>query len=159
MSRPRKQARGAAVGQPTRECSRVIVTAIAAVLAVVGLGDATYLTVHALTGEAVVCGGSASCSDVLTSTYARIAGVPVAAFGMVAYFAAFACATFAAFGAVRAWRWFSLIVLVMFAGTLWFLYLQVFVLHAYCRYCLFSAALTFLLAGIAVATPSQARPA
>lgn len=157
MSRRRKQVARPATATPTGERGRVIVAAIAAVLAVIGLGDATYLTVHALSGEAVVCGGSASCSDVLASAYARFGGVPVAAFGVAAYFTAFACATFAAFGAARAWKFFSLVVLSMFLGTLWFLYLQAFVLHAYCRYCLLSAAITFLLAGLAVATPSPTR--
>jgi uncharacterized membrane protein len=42
----------------------------------------------------------------------------------------------------------------MFAATLWFLYVQAFLLHAYCRYCLFSAAITFLLMGLVVASPS-----
>jgi uncharacterized membrane protein len=41
----------------------------------------------------------------------------------------------------------------MFAMTLWLLYVQAFLLHAFCRYCLFSAAVTFLLTGIAVAIP------
>jgi len=30
---------------------------------------------------------------------------------------------------------------------------QAFLLHAYCRYCLFSAAVTFLLAGLLIAVP------
>ena len=41
----------------------------------------------------------------------------------------------------------------MFLATLWFLYVQASVLHAYCRYCLFSAAITFLLAGLVIALP------
>ena len=43
---------------------------------------------------------------------------------------------------------------VLFAATLWFLYVQAFILHAFCRYCLFSAAITFLLMGLVVASPS-----
>jgi hypothetical protein len=41
----------------------------------------------------------------------------------------------------------------MFLATLWFLYLQAFVLHAFCRCCLFSAAIIFLLAGLVIALP------
>jgi len=41
----------------------------------------------------------------------------------------------------------------MFLGTLWLLYVQAFLLHAYCRFCLFSAATTFLLAGLVIALP------
>jgi uncharacterized membrane protein len=43
----------------------------------------------------------------------------------------------------------------MFLATLWFLYVQAFLLHAYCRYCLFSAAITFLLTGLVIAAPSS----
>jgi uncharacterized membrane protein len=39
----------------------------------------------------------------------------------------------------------------MFATTLWLLYVQAFVLHAFCDYCLLSAAVTFTLAGLVVA--------
>jgi uncharacterized membrane protein len=42
----------------------------------------------------------------------------------------------------------------MFAATLWFLFVQAYRLHAFCRYCLFSAALVFLLTGLVVARPS-----
>jgi uncharacterized membrane protein len=43
---------------------------------------------------------------------------------------------------------------VMFGVTVWLLYVQAFMLHAFCPFCLLSAALTFFLAGIVVATPS-----
>ena len=39
----------------------------------------------------------------------------------------------------------------MFLVTIWFLYVQVFLLHVYCRYCLFSAAITCPLAGLVIA--------
>lgn len=126
---------------------------IAAGAALAGLAEATYLTVLALTGETVVCGGSASCYEVLGSGYAKIGSIPVAGFGALAYFAAFSFAIFAVFGYARARKFFMLMVWSMFAFTLWLLYVQAFLLHAFCRYCLFSAALVFLLAGIAVASP------
>jgi uncharacterized membrane protein len=126
-----------------------VLCAAAAVITLAGLADATYLTVQALTGETLVCGGSADCSRVLGSPYAR----PVAAFGCVAYFAAFAFATFAGFGYRRARPLLSITVGAMFLVTLWLLYVQAFLLHAFCRYCLFSAALVFLLAALVVLTP------
>jgi uncharacterized membrane protein len=133
---------------------QIILYTAAAVAALVGLGESIYLSVMAFTGETVVCGGSASCYEVLGSAYARIGGVPVAALGALAYFGVFSCATFALFGYVRARMFFALIVWMMFAFTFWLLYVQAFVLHAFCRYCLFSAAIIFLLAGIAVAMPA-----
>ena len=79
----------------------------------------------------------------------------MALLGAVAYFCVFASATFAAFGHMRARILLIPIIGAMFLATLWFLYVQAFVLHAYCRYCLFSAALTFLLAGLMIAAPSS----
>jgi uncharacterized membrane protein len=134
--------------------ARAVLNLIAAFIALAGLAVAAYLTVMALTGETAACGGSAGCSEVLGSGYARIAGIPVATLGILGYFAAFTFATFAAFGYKSAPKLFALTVWSMFAMTLWLLYVQAFVLHSFCRYCLFSAAFTFLLAGLAVASPA-----
>ena len=131
-----------------------------AIFAVVGLSDATYLTVQALTGETLSCGGSPDCFRVLGSSYAKLKGIPVALIGALAYFSTFTFATFAAFGYARARKFLALIVGMMFLATLWLLYVQAFLLHAYCRYCLFSAAITFLIAGLLIAVPpSQVRSA
>src|SRR6266704_539947 len=119
------------------------------------LADAGYLTVQALTGETAACGGSPDCFRVLGSSYARVAGIPVAAFGLLAYFSVFSFATFAAFGYARARAFLTLTVGTMFLATLSLLYVQAFVLHAFCRYCLFSAALVFGLSAIAVLVPSS----
>ena len=132
---------------------RIILYTIAAVVSLAGLADATYLTVQALTGETLVCGGSPDCFRVLGSSYARVGGIPLALFGTLGYFSVFSFATFAAFGYSRARTFLILTIGAMFLVTLWLLYVQAFLLHAYCRYCLFSAATVFLLAGIAVASP------
>ena len=134
---------------------RIIFYTLAAIVSLAGLADATYLTVQALTGETVVCGGSPDCFRVLGSSYARVAGIPVAVFGTLAYFGVFSFATFAAFGYARARAFLTLTVGTMFLATLWLLYVQAFVLHAFCRYCLFSAALVFGLSAIAVLVPSS----
>jgi uncharacterized membrane protein len=131
----------------------IILHVIAAGIALVGLAEATYLTVLYLAGETAVCGGSTDCFQVLGSAYARIGQVPVSALGALAYFSVFSFATFAAFGYPRARTLLTLTVWSMFAVTLWLLYVQAFLLHAFCRYCLVSAALIFLMAGIVVATP------
>src|SRR5690242_6651282 len=133
---------------------RTILYTAVAMVAVVGLADATYLTVQALTGETLSCGGSPDCFHVLGSSYAKVGPVPVALLGAIAYFTVFTFATFAAFGYARVRILLSLVIAAMFLATLWFLYVQAFVLHAYCRYCLFSAAITFLLAGLLIAVPS-----
>ena len=132
---------------------RNILYIVVAVVSLAGLADAAYLTVQTLTGETAVCGGSPDCFRVLGSSYARVGGIPLALFGTLAYFSVFSFATFAAFGYARARLFLTLTVGAMFLATLWFLYVQAFVLHAYCRYCLFSAAIIFLLAGLVIALP------
>jgi uncharacterized membrane protein len=139
---------------------RTVLYTIVAIVAVIGLADATYLTVQALTGETLSCGGSPDCFRVLGSSYAKLGGIPVAMLGALAYFTIFTLATFAAFGYSWVSRFLAWIVGAMFLMTLWLLYVQAFLLHAYCRYCLFSAAITFLIAGLLIAVPpAQGRSA
>ena len=123
---------------------------LAAVVALIGLGDAIYLTVHHLTGEQVPCSIVAGCEMVLTSSYATIAGIPLGAFGAIAYFSAFSLAVLAVFGNPRAWFLFGVLTTVMSIVTLWLLYLQAFVIEAFCQFCLLSAAVTFTLFAIAM---------
>ena len=136
---------------------RTALYTIVAIVALAGLADATYLTVQALTGETLSCGGSPDCFRVLGSSYGKVGGIPVAMFGALAYFTLFSFATFAAFGYSWAPKFVALLAGAMFLATLWFLYVQAFLLHAYCRYCLFSAALTFLIAGLLIAVPPSRR--
>ena len=136
---------------------RTILYTAVAIVAVAGLADATYLTVQALTGETLSCGGSPDCSRVLGSSYAKLGGIPVGMLGALAYFTVFTLATFAAFDYPRAPKFLVLIAGAMFLMTLWLLYVQAFLLHAYCRYCLLSAAITFLIAGLLIAVPPSQR--
>ncbi len=138
-----------------RSRAHTILYAIAMLLALVGLADATYLIASHLAGETAACIAAAGCSDVLGSSYAKLGGVPLAGLGALAYFGAFSAATLAAFGYARARKFLVGIVAVMFLTTLYLLYVMSFVLKAYCDYCLLSAALTFALAGIVIVTPPQ----
>lgn len=126
--------------------------AAVALVALGGLADAVYLTVEHLTGRSVRCMVVSGCDEVLQSSYATVAGgVPVAAVGAVAYFTVFSLATLAAFGYDGARRLLAPLVAVMFLATLWFLYLQAFVIRAFCTYCLISAAVTTTLAVLVLA--------
>ncbi|MEO7167501.1 MAG: vitamin K epoxide reductase family protein [Spartobacteria bacterium] len=128
---------------------------IMAGIALLGLADATFLTVAHLTGDDAVCGSLVGCSTVLGSRYATILGIPTAMFGALAYFTAFSLAILAASGYEWARRLLVGVVGVMFLASLYFLYLQAFVLHAFCPFCLFSAAVTFFLAGLLLVIPSR----
>ncbi len=124
--------------------------AVAAVVALLGLADGIYLTVEHVTGRTAQCIASSGCQEVLSSKYAAIGPIPLASLGALAYFTAFSTALLAAFGSAKCRSLFALLVGIMFAVTLWLFYLQAFVLHAFCDYCLFSAGVTTVLTLIAI---------
>jgi uncharacterized membrane protein len=124
---------------------------LAAVIALLGLADGIFLTVEHITGRTAQCIASSGCQDVLSSKYAAFGPVPLAALGALAYFTAFSLALLAASGYPKCRALFALLVGGMFAVTLWLLYLQAYVLHAFCDYCLFSAGVTTALTLVVIA--------
>jgi len=129
--------------QPTNAVAKLPL--LAAVVALVGLGDAVFLTIHHYTGEKVPCSIVEGCEQVLTSAYAEVGGFPLAIFGAAAYFAAFSLAILAAFGNRLMWTLFGVQVSLMLIFTVWLVYLQAFVIEAFCQFCLLSAATTLVL--------------
>lgn len=119
--------------------------AAAAIVALAGLADAVYLTVHHFTAEPVPCSIIEGCEAVLTSSYAEFAGVPLAAFGAAAYFIAFSLALLASFGNRSMWTLFGVQTILMAIFTVWLIYLQAIVIGAFCQFCLISAVTTFTL--------------
>src|ERR1041385_8859335 len=96
--------------------------ALTAIVALVGLCDASYLTIEHLSGQSVRCMIVSGCDEVLQSSYATVAGnVPVAALGALAYFTVFSLATLAAFGYAGARRLLTPLVALMFLPAPWFL--------------------------------------
>lgn len=111
----------------------------AAIVALFGLADSVYLTVHHYTAEPVPCSILEGCETVLTSSYAEIGGVPLAALGAAAYFVAFSLALLAAYGDRRMWKLFGAQATVMACVSGWLVYLQGVVIGAFCQFCLLSA--------------------
>ena len=91
---------------------------VAALLSLVGLADALYLTIEHLTGQSVRCTIISGCSAVLSSPYAVVAGIPLAALGAAAYFTVFSLAILTLFGYRRAGRVMTVLVIAMFFVSL-----------------------------------------
>ena len=119
--------------------------AVAALLSLFGLADALYLTIEHVTGQSVRCTIISGCSEVLSSPYAVVAGIPLAVIGAGAYFTVFSLATLAAFNYRIAGTLLTVLVIAMFVVSLWLIYLQAFVIREFCQYCLLSAAITLAL--------------
>jgi uncharacterized membrane protein len=117
----------------------------AAIVALLGLIDAVYLTYHHYTAEVVPCGLEFDCEAVLNSKYADIGGVPLAAFGALAYLAALSLALLTSFGNRRTWSMFGIQATMMAIVSGYLIYVQHYYIHAWCQYCLISAATSFTL--------------
>ncbi len=117
----------------------------AAIVALLGLADSIYLTVHHYTAEPVPCSILEGCETVLTSSYAEIGGVPLAALGAAAYFAAFSLALLAAFGDRRMWKLYGVQATIMACVSGFLVYIQGAVIGAFCQFCLLSAVTSLTL--------------
>ena len=127
---------------------RNLLVIVIGVLSLCGLADAIYLTIEHITGQSVRCTIVAGCSEVLSSSYAVVGGYPLASIGALAYFTVFSLAILALFGYRIASQLLILLVLAMCLVSLWLIYLQAFVIHAFCQFCLLSAIITFSLTGL-----------
>jgi len=134
----------AEINQPNPSRRAALLYGIAALVSLVGLADSIYLTVEHLAGRSVRCTITSGCSAVLSSPYATVRGYPLAGLGAIAYFGFFSLATLAAFG-YRTGRLLIVLVAAMFLTTLWLFYLQAFVIHQFCQFCLLSALVTTTL--------------
>ena len=117
----------------------------AAIVALIGLADSVYLTVHHFTAEPVPCSLIEGCEMVLTSEWAELFGIPLAAYGAASYFVAFALALLTAFGDSRMWKLFGALTIFMAGFSTWLLYVQAFRIGYFCQFCLLSALTTFTL--------------
>jgi uncharacterized membrane protein len=117
----------------------------ATVFSLIGLADSAYLTAKHFTDKNVPCNFITGCEQVLKSSYAEIYGIPTAAFGAIAYFAVFSLAILTFYGNRKMWKLLGLLIIPMAVFTLWLIYLQAFVIGAFCQFCLISAGTTFTL--------------
>lgn len=116
----------------------------AIVLALAGLADSVYLTVHHFTAEPVPCSLIEGCEMVLTSKYAEFQGVPIALIGALGYFVAFSLALLTIYG-YRLWLLFGVQTTIMAIVSGVLVYIQASLIGAFCQFCLISAATSLLL--------------
>lgn len=110
-----------------------------AALSVAGVLISAYITWTHLRGVAPVCMGiSGGCETVQTSRYSEILGVPVAALGLAGYVGLLFSALLRGEGGVFLGLFFALVGVFFSAYLTW---LELFVIHAICQWCVSSAAL------------------
>jgi uncharacterized membrane protein len=121
---------------------------IAAALALAGIAVATYLTWVHYEGIKPFCvAGGGGCERVQTSDYADLAGAPVALIGLIGYVTILASLLIPRDLGRFAGAFLGL---VGFGFSIYLTYLELFVIHAICQWCVASALLMTLLMTVLV---------
>ncbi len=122
-------------------------------LAAVGIAIAIYDSYSLYNGQPLWCPPPINgCNEVANSPYGRIYNLPVGYYGVVYYFYMFGLAALLAYDPLsRGLRLAAIAYCAMGIGfSIYFSYLQITFIHAFCIYCLASAITTLLLTVAAV---------
>jgi len=126
------------------------------VAATIGLFDAGYLsyqhiaTTNNVHESAVICviGAPGSCNTVLESQYATVFNMPLAFLGVIYYLTILALLIrISMVRDVRIWYALQLVITLGFVASLYFVYLQLFVIRSICFYCMVSATMSTVMFG------------
>ena len=118
------------------------------VLAFLGLTDSAYITQHEVSGTPLLCDiqNLSGCNVVVSSPYAHLFGIPLAEYGVLFYSILF---VIAALELVIFDRFLRRVLqgisLVGVAASLYFTSIQIFVINAFCIYCLASAVIAIFI--------------
>ncbi len=113
------------------------------ILAVIGLGIASYLTYVHYAGIKPACTAGESCTKVQTSIYSKLAGVPVALIGLLGYIAIVG-SLLVPQGENSRLATMSFTV-VGFGFSAYLTYRELFSIHAICEWCATSAGIMTIL--------------
>lgn len=132
-----------------------------ALLALVGFCIALYLWLYKIGVIGRLQCGSGSCEFVQTSRYGMLLGLPVAFYGVIGYAVIFAVAIAGLQPSQLERRWpTTALALLSLGGFLFTLYLtgiELFVLHAICRWCVGSAVVITVIAAISLVSAVRAK--
>jgi uncharacterized membrane protein len=119
-----------------------------AVLALIGIGIAGYLTWVHYAGLSPVCvGGGGGCERVQSSSWASLAGVPVSLLGLIGYVGILASLALPEdLGRTVA----ALLTLVGAGFSAWLTYVEIAKIGAICQWCVSSAVIMGLLAVVSI---------
>ncbi len=109
-------------------------------LSLIGFLDASYLAVKHYQVASVICSLIKGCDKVTASAYSVLGGIPVAFLGVIYYFMILLLVIWYLWN--RNEKYFKSLMrisIVGFLASLWFIYLQFFVIKAICLYCMVSA--------------------
>jgi uncharacterized membrane protein len=115
----------------------------AALLSLIGFFVSAYLYLYKIGKIGTLACGTGGCETVQLSPWSRVGGVEVALIGMLGYVALLAVSLAALQPTAAERRWPATMLLALaglgVAFTIYLTYLELFVIHAICRWCVGSA--------------------
>jgi len=124
-----------------------------ALIALIGVFVSLYLTLYKLGYIGTLACGTGGCETVQLSKWGDFLGVPVAGWGVVYYVAVLGLAIASVQERFADSRRLTVVLLFVTGWgllfTLWLTYLELFVIHAICRWCVGSGAMTVALFALA----------
>jgi uncharacterized membrane protein len=123
------------------------------ILSILGAMDALYLFIYKLTGNNQMCLGNGGCHDVNFSPYSVIYGIPVAVFGLAAYLVIIGIVLLESRLRLAEENGPLLVFGISLAGvafTAYLTYLEFYVIHAVCPFCVASAIIITLIFILAI---------
>lgn len=115
-----------------------------ALISFIGMIDALYLSLKRNSGP-IPCHVTRGCTDVVTSQYSALLGIPISVFGLAFYLFVFSLAVFQLSGTGNTLKWIFWPAAAAVAISALLVGIQAFALHAYCEYCLLSAILVLTI--------------
>jgi uncharacterized membrane protein len=135
-------------------------TLFSLLLCLVGVLDAGYLTYTRFAGTSAVCFFAHGCETVAQSPYSIVFGIPLSVIGLVLYILS-AGLFFVLYKNMYS-EWLPVleqarlfVVTLGFVFSMYFTYLQAYVINAWCTYCIISALLWTLLFVTTLITQSK----
>ncbi|HVM72809.1 MAG TPA: vitamin K epoxide reductase family protein [Anaerolineales bacterium] len=122
------------------------------ITSILGTADAIYLLIFKLTGNPHMCLGNGGCHNVNFSPYSEIKGIPVSVFGICAYLAILGILILEKYLKIAQENGPLAIFGISLGGvafSVYLTYLEIYVIHAICPFCVASAVtitLIFILA-------------
>jgi uncharacterized membrane protein len=131
--------------------SKFLISAIIA-LALIGFADSTFLFAKRIAGTPIPCVlGFTGCDEVAKSPYSTLFGVPLAALGVAFYLAiGILTITYADTKKILFVKLLLGATAIGFLMSAYFIYVQAFLIKAFCMYCVISAVISTALLALGI---------
>lgn len=132
--------------------SPLLITGLILGLALLGFADALFIFIEKTLGGPIPCLIGTGCDTVTNSPYSKLFGIPLAVHGMV-YYLIVGVITLLYLDTKK--KIFARLIFpitgIGFLMSLYFIYIQKFLIGAFCTYCVISIIITILLFALGIA--------